>query len=162
MTVAESSVIIGWLDEQAAGGGRLVPTDPAAAREVAVWDRIFDMHVQGPMQSIVDARLFMDPSAEPGVTAHAGRLLDRVYGALERQLGDGRDWIAGGDFSLADCAGMPALFYAGVLHPFDAHPCLSVYFDRLTARPSCARVLDQAKPAFAMFPFRDRIPERFL
>lgn len=159
VTVAETSVIVGYLDARA-GGGRLIPRDPAALREAQVWDRVFDMHVQGPMQSIVDARLFMDPSAEPGVTAYARGQLDRVYAALERRLGDGRDWIAG-DFGLADCAGLPALFYAGILHPFAAHPRLSAYFDRLVARPSAARVLAEARPSFDLFPFRDMIPARF-
>ena len=87
-----------------------MPRDAAAARDVMAWDRVFDMHVQGPMQSIVDARLFMDKAAEPGATAHARGQLDRAYGAIEVRLqATGGDWIAG-DFSMADCAALPALF----------------------------------------------------
>lgn len=161
VTVAESSVIIGYLDALA-GGGRLVPRDAAAARDVQVWDRVFDMHVQGPMQSIVDARLFMDKAAEPGATAHARGQLDRAYSAIEVRLqATGDDWIAG-DFSMADCAALPALFYAGILHPFADHPRLSAWFERLIARPSAARVLDEARPWFDLFPFRDMLPARFL
>jgi glutathione S-transferase len=38
---------------------------------------------------------------------------------------------------------------------------LSAYFDRLTKRPSFARVLEEAKPYFSMYPFADAIPQRF-
>jgi glutathione S-transferase len=37
--------------------------------------------------------------------------------------------------------------------PFgDSHKNLTAYFDRLTARPSFARVIKEAEPYFAMFP----------
>lgn len=162
LSVAETSVIIEYLDR----GHVLIPQG-AAGREVRTWDRIFDMHVQGAMQPIVDARLFIDKAAEPGVTAHSRAALDRAYAAIERQLTPheserpaGEGWIAG-RFSLADCAALPALFYAGILHPFADHPHLSAYFERLIARPSAARVLDEAKPWLHMFPFHDLVPARF-
>ena len=59
----------------------------------------------------------------------------------------------GDDFSLADCAAAPALFYANKVVPFGAaRPHLAAYFMRLQARPSYARVLKEAEPYFAMFP----------
>ena len=65
----------------------------------------------------------------------------------------GCPWAAGGDFTLADCAAFPALYYANKVAPFaDSHPALASYLDRLTARPSVARVLDQAGPYLHMFP----------
>ena len=49
------------------------------------------------------------------------------------------------------------------MRPFGAgHPKLAAYFERLLARPSFARTLDEARPYFAMFPLRERIPARFL
>ena len=36
------------------------------------------------------------------------------------------------------------------------------YFERLIARPSVARVLDEAKPWFPYFPFKELLPQRFL
>lgn len=41
------------------------------------------------------------------------------------------------------------------------HIDLSAYFERLLARPSVIRVLDEAKPWLHWFPFADRIPARF-
>jgi glutathione S-transferase len=47
----------------------------------------------------------------------------------------------------------PALFYASKVVPFgDARPRLAAYFERLTERPSFARVLEEVQPYFALFP----------
>ncbi len=61
-------------------------------------------------------------------------------------------WAMGDTFGLADCAAAPALFYANEVMPFGAHGNVAAYFDRLKARPSYARVLQEAEPYFAMFP----------
>jgi glutathione S-transferase len=82
--------------------------------------------------------------------AHAQ--LDKAYVILERSLAT-RTWAAGSDFSMADCAAAPALYYGNLVHPLTAaHPHLNAYLKRLEQRPSFARVLDEAKPYFSMFP----------
>ncbi len=54
---------------------------------------------------------------------------------------------------MADCAAAPALFYANRVMPFgETHQNATRYLDRLMARPSFARVVEEAKPYFAMFP----------
>jgi glutathione S-transferase len=69
----------------------------------------------------------------------------------------------GETFGLADCAAAPALFYAGIVVPFsDTHPHVAAYFERLVARPSFARVLDEARPWFRYFPYVEAMPARFL
>ena len=159
VTLAESAVMIEWLDLHHPGSAPLLPRDPDAALQARMWNSIFDYHVMREAQQIVDARLFMDEGALEIVSPFARASLDRAYAAIDRHMAD-RDWAAG-DFGLADCAATPALFYGGFLHPFDAYPNLAAYFERLVARPSVARVLDGAKPCLHMFPFPDRIPERF-
>lgn len=71
-------------------------------------------------------------------------------------------YLAGEDFTLADCSAAPALHYADVLHPLlgDAHPGLAAYFARLRSRPSVARVIEEARPyrAFFPLPWPDRVP----
>ena len=159
VTLAETSIIIEWLDRHHPGPAPLLPRDADAALTARQWDRFFDIHVMNTAQPIVDARLFMADGAVDVVAPWAHSQLDRAYAAADRQLAD-RDWIAG-DFGMPDCAATPALFYAGFLHPFDAHPNLSAYFERLLARPSVARVLSDAKPFLHWFPFADLIPARF-
>lgn len=157
--VAETSIIIEYLDRHHPGPHPMLPADPDAALQARLWDRFFDLYVHDPMQRIVLARLFMGGEAEAKVADTARALLDTAYQTAEAHLA-GRDWAAG-DFGIADCAAAPALFYAGILHPFDTYPALTDYAERLFARPSVARVLDEAKPSFDMFPFADRMPARF-
>jgi glutathione S-transferase len=65
----------------------------------------------------------------------------------------------GDTFTLADCAAAPALFYANTVVPLDAeHKNTRAYLDRLMARPSFARVLDEAQPYFGLFPM-ERKPQ---
>jgi glutathione S-transferase len=81
---------------------------------------------------------------------------------IERRMAE-RSWAVGEAFSIADCAAAPALFYAGIVAPFTpAHRNLAAYFERLLERPSFARVLKEARPYFAMFPYREKMPARFL
>jgi len=62
-------------------------------------------------------------------------------------------WAIGDDFSMADCAAAPALFYANEVMPFgDTHRNVAAYLGRLLERPSYARALEEAQPYFKMFP----------
>jgi glutathione S-transferase len=70
-----------------------------------------------------------------------------------------RTWATGEAFTMADCAAAPALFYADTLAPFaGTYDNLGSYLGRLIARPSFARVLEEAQPYFGLFPM-DRKPE---
>jgi hypothetical protein len=66
-------------------------------------------------------------------------------------------------FSIADCAAASALFYAGIVVPFQAtHHNVAASFERLLERHSFKRVLAESRPYFSMFPLRNDIPARFL
>ena len=156
----ESAIIIEYLDLHHPGPRRMLPLDPDAALKVRLWDRFFEGHIQMIMDQIVQDALRPTERHDPQTVKELKLRLTRAYGVAEAHLA-GREWAAG-DFSLAECGALPALFYAGAIHPFDAYPALSAYFDRLVARPSCARVLAEARPFFQYFPFKDRIPARFL
>lgn len=155
--VPETSVIIEYLDHFYADQRRLIPADWEQALDVRLWDRFFDNHVQGPMQEIVFDRL-RGTRRDLAAERHA---LGTAYRMVEGRMA-ARNWIAGDHFSMADCAAAPALFYAATLVPLPAEcPHLHAYFERLMARPSVLRVLDEAKPYFSMYPFAESIPERF-
>ena len=90
--------------------------------------------------------------AHPRGVADAHARLETAYGWLDRRL-DGRTWAAGDDFTLADCAAAPALFYADWVHPIgEQHARLREYRARLLARPSFARAVDEARPYRLLFP----------
>ena len=150
--VAESSIIIEYLDQRHARGERLVPADRDAALEVRRWDRFFDTYVMEPMQKIVTDRLRPDDGHDSIGVAQARQLLDTAYDILDDVLAS-RTWAAGETFSLADCAAAPALYYAALVQPFaPAHAHLAAYYARLAARPSFARVVAEAAPYRHLFP----------
>jgi glutathione S-transferase len=155
--LAESSIIIEYLDQFFPGDRPLIPADRERALQTRLWDRVFDNYVQGPMQEIVGDRL----RNANGDMAPARALLDTAYAAIDRQLGN-REWIVGDGFGLADCAAAPALFYATTLQPFPGGCArIAAYFDRLMDRPSVRRTLEEARPWFRFYPFAEAIPQRF-
>jgi glutathione S-transferase len=160
--VPETTVMLEYLDARAHGPARLLPEDPHARLDARLWDRLFDSYVMTPMQKIVGDRIRPEESRDPVGVREARGLLQMAYGMIDTRL-DGRDWPAGEDFGLADCAAAPALFYASIVEPFPAGlRRLSAYLERLLARPSVARAIDGARPWFDHFPYRDAMPARYL
>jgi len=161
-TIPETSIIIEYLAQHYPGPVPLVPADPDRALEARLWDRFFDLYVSVPMQKIVVDRLRPAGREDPHGVEEARQTLKGAYALAEQKL-EGRTWAAGDAFGIADCSAAPALFYAGIVLPFAAEfPHTAAYFERLVARPSFARVLVEARPYLANFPFFADVPARFL
>ena len=151
-TVPETTIVIDYLDRHYPGPVRLVPEDPETAREARLWDRVFDLHVQAPMQRIVGDRLRPEDQRDAFGVAEARRSLATALAVVESVAGR-RQWAGGNEFGLADCAAMPALFYADKVMPFGGdYPNATALLERLKARPSVMRVLAEAEPYFQYFP----------
>jgi glutathione S-transferase len=116
-------------------------------------DRIFDNNVMTPVQAIVAEHLpFITQAPDQNRIERARSALDKVYPWLDARL-DGRSWAAGDEFTLADCAGAPSLFYADWAHPIPEElGSLKDYRARVLARPSVARAVDEARPYRHLFP----------
>lgn len=143
--VVETSIIIEYLQLVHPGPVRLLPADPMAALEVRFLDRFFDLHVMSPVQNAVAGAMTGDSVRRQEGLAFAVEQLERAYAWLEGQLA-GKAWAAGSDFTLADCAAAPSLFYADWTHRIsEAFPVLRAYRARLLARPSFARAVDEAR-----------------
>jgi glutathione S-transferase len=150
--VMESSVIIEHLGLHHPGPVRLIPAEPGAALEARRLDRIFDQYVMTPMQKIVFDCLRPAERRDPHGVGEAHALLETSYSWLDNEL-KGREWAAGGSFSLADCAAAPSLFYADWVHGIPASCTnLRAYRARLLARPSFARAVEEARPYRSYFP----------
>jgi glutathione S-transferase len=150
--VLESTLIIEYLARHIPSAAPLLPADQEKAFDVRGRDRFFDLNVHEPMQKIVLDRIRPAGQQDPYGVAHAQSRLGTAYDVLESELGP-QPWAAGADFTMADCAAAPALYYANRVRPFDAtHPRLSAYLKRLHARPSFARVVGEAQPHLANFP----------
>jgi glutathione S-transferase len=151
-SIMEASVIVEYLDLRYPGRITLVPRDADAAVDVRFMDRFFDNYIMTPMQKVVFDRLRAEGDRDSYGVAEARRALDTAYGWLDERMRD-REWAAGEDFSLADCAAAPALFYADWTHPIDeAMANVIAYRRRLLSRPSFARAVDEARPYRAYFP----------
>ena len=150
--VMETSVIIEYLHLAHPGPVRLLPVDAMAALEVRFLDRFFDLHVMDAMQVAVDSALKRLPvKSEEGLTIARERL-ERAYAWLDGKLA-GRAWAAGADFTMADCAAAPSLFYADWVYQIpERYSVLRAYRVRLLARPSMARAMEEARPFRPLFP----------
>ena len=144
VTVPESGLINEYLAERYPGPVALVPGDFRAALRARLWDRFFDNYVDVPMQKAMLPIIFPDRPADPGAE-EARAQLAKSYAVLEAELARG-GWAAGEDFTIADCAAAPALFYANLALPFGEHRNLAAYFVRLMERPSFKRAVDEARP----------------
>jgi glutathione S-transferase len=154
--VPESTIIIDYLDRHYPGHTSFIPADAAFARQTRLSDRFLDLYVHLPMQKIVGDRLRPADRKDPhGVEEARGRLRTS-YDMMELQMAERQaqgPWLMGSAFTLADCAAWPALFFGKMVEPFgDGRKHLISYFDRLKARPSVARVVEQAEPYFHMVP----------
>jgi glutathione S-transferase len=149
--VAESSIIIEYLDRHYPGQTRFLSADRNLALDTRLRDRFLDLYVHLPMQKIVGDRLRPPGVRDAHGVAEAKAQLQTSYAMIETQMAAG-GWAMGADFSLADCAAAPSLFYANKVEPSGAFKNISAYLERLQARPSFARVLDEAEPYFQFFP----------
>ena len=145
--IIESSVIVEHVAPD------MIPADREAAREVRMLDRIFDNHVMANAQAVVFKHLPHLTATPDAVRVERARAaLDLIYAWLDARLA-GRTWTAGEDFTLADCAAAPALFYADWVRPIPpALATLTAHRARLLARPSVARCVEEARPYRHFFP----------
>ena len=151
-TVPESSVIIEYLDGHYPGATQFIPADPDQAWRTRLRDRFFDLYLHLPMQKIMGDRLRPEEKRDPHGVTEARAQLRTSYRMIEAQMA-GNSWAMGDAFGLADCAALPPLFYGNMVEPFDeAHKNVTAYFERLKARPSVARVLEEAGPYFNLVP----------
>ncbi len=151
VTVPESSLIIDYLGRHYPGPSKLIPADPEEAMRVHLWDRLFDNYVANQLTKIVADQFRPEGRHDPDGVEQAKAMIAKAYVLIERDLPPG-GWACGDGFTLADCAAAPALFYANIAVPFAGHPKLTAYYERLCARPSFARVIDEARPYRPLFP----------
>jgi len=156
--VRESTIIIEYLGLNHPGPVPLVPADPRAALEARSMDRFFDNYISTPQQKIVFDAMRPEGTHDSYGVQEAREMLERGYAWLDKVMAE-REWAAGDNFSLADCAAAPFLFYADWTHRID--PSFShviAYRKRLLARPSFARAVDEARRYRSFFPLG--APER--
>ena len=148
---AESTPIIEHLQAEHGGIHRWIP-DGDVGRRVRFLDRFFDLYVMGNMQKPVLDAIRPDGAQDAFGVEKARGQINLAYDWLEANLGDG-PWAAGEEFTLADCAAAPSLFYADWVEEIGPdRPRLAAYRARLLAHPVVKRAVDEGRPYRAFFP----------
>jgi glutathione S-transferase len=150
--IPESTIIIEYLAQHYPGPSPLLPGDPDRARQTRFYDRFFDLFVHNHMQKIIGDRLRPADRRDPQGVEEAKANLRKAYEMIDAHMA-GKRWALGEDFSMADCAAAPALFYASQVEPFgEGQANVAAYSERLQQRPSYARALKEAEPYFKNIP----------
>jgi glutathione S-transferase len=151
--VPESTTIIEYLVRHHPGRVALIPADADAAAEVRAVDRFYDLNVHTPMQKIIGDRIRPADNKDPFGVEQARAALTTALDLAERQISSQR-WAAGDDFSMADCAAAPPLFYidCAIAPLAGTYRHLAAYLERLKQRPSYARALEEAQPYMQFLP----------
>ena len=151
--IPESTSIIEYLALHYPGPVKLVPEDPDLACQVRLRDRFFDLYLHTPMQKFAADRLRPEAKRDPLGLDEAKALYRTALDQVEIEAAKKR-WALGDEFTMADCAAAPALFYGDRFYgPFrQTHPNAMAYLDRLLARPSYARALAEAGPYMHLLP----------
>lgn len=150
-TIFEASCIIEYIHLRYPGSAPLLPADPAAALDLRMLDRVFDLAVMTPMQEIVSEHIRSPGMPDPAVEGRARDKLDRSYRWLNAWLKTNPR--RGDAITLVECAAAPSLFYADWVYPipmqFDA---LRQWRAHLLGLAPIARCVDEARPYRPLFP----------
>lgn len=150
--VPESTMIIEYLARHYPGVSALIPHDEELAWQVRAMDRLCDLHLHDPMQRVVADKLRPVGHKDPLGVEQAWERIRTTLQLLEQDVGD-KQWWVGEQFTMAECAAAPPLFFIDKMKPLGAdYPRLHAYLRRLQQRACYARVLDEAEPYMAWFP----------
>jgi glutathione S-transferase len=151
--VPESTIVIEYLALHYPGRVKLIPEDPDLARRVRLRDRFFDNYLHTPMQKFPGDHLRPPGNRDPFGVEEAKTTYRTALDMVESEMA-AKTWAMGEQFTMADCAAAPALFFGNRFYgPFrQSHPNAMAYLDRLMARPSYARALKEAEPYMHLLP----------
>lgn len=141
--VYESNAILEYIAEAFEGGAALVPKDVQERARMRQWMSVLSSYIYPPVISrVVIQRVFVQANGgqvDEGDIAAACKLGNERLTVIDAALGE-RQWLAGGDLSLADILLAPVVFYASavpdgekILAGLDS---LKGWLGRMQSRPS--------------------------
>ncbi|HEU4670662.1 MAG TPA: glutathione binding-like protein [Dyella sp.] len=135
LSVFESGAILEYLADKT---GRFLPAAPRPRFEVLQW-LYWQMGGLGPMLGQNHHFNRYAPEKIPYAIERYVNETRRLYGVLDQRL-DGRTYIAGADYSIADMAAYPWIVpHAAQGMDLADFPHLKGWFERVAARPATAR-----------------------
>ena len=138
LALAESGAMLFYL---ASKTNKFLPSDVRERWEVMQWV-MFQMGHIGPMLGQAHHFLQYAPEKIEYAMNRYRNEANRLYGVVDRRLEE-NEWIAGGEYSIADMSIMPWLRFPerqGV--DIDDYPNLKNWRDRIAARPAVKKALE--------------------
>jgi len=141
VTVFESGAVLWYLAEKT---GRFLPKDSLGRKEAMEW-LFWQVGNQGPMAGQLSHFVNYAPDGQDYSKTRYGNEYDRCLGVLERRL-DGRDFILGDSYSIADMICWPWVLIAKPLgQSLEAFPNVTRWRIALKERPAVQRGVDLGK-----------------
>lgn len=143
--IPEATIIIEYLDSYFERGPRLIPGERDLGRQTRFYDRIGDLYVNESVSQIYFDSMKPAEHRNGELMKSLHARLDAMFTGYDEHLSQ-RTWVMGETFTMADCALIPSLGYARMLHPFDRWKNLSAYANRAFERPSFLKVREDLAP----------------
>jgi glutathione S-transferase len=151
LVIPESEVINEYLEEKFPNPP-LLPKSPEGRARVRIMTRFHDLYLEPPLRALFGQ---MNPKTrDEKVVGEKATDFKHRLGQLDKMLADG-GYACGSDFTLADCALAPTMFFATNLgpafgiKPFDGNPKLAAWWTHVQTRPSVKKALGEMGEALA-------------
>lgn len=150
--IPESEVINEYLEEKFPEKP-LLPKSPEARAHVRSFTRFHDLYLEPPLRALFGQ---MNPKTrDEKVVNEKLTEENKRLDELEKMLGE-KGFAAGAEFTLADCALAPTLFFAvsllpmfGAKPPLEGRPKLAAWWTHVQTRPSVKKGLAEMQEAMA-------------
>lgn len=141
ISLFESGAILLYLAEKT---GQFLPADLRGRQLTLQW-LFWQMGGLGPMAGQNHHFSHYAPERVPYAIERYVKETSRLYGVLNKHLSDGRAYVAGNPYSIADMACYPWIVpHERQGQRLEDFPHLQAWFERIAARPATARAYQRA------------------
>ena len=141
LAVFESGAILLYLADKI---GRFIPAD-LRGRNMALQWLFWQMGGLGPMAGQNHHFVQYAPEKIPYAMDRYVKETARLYAVLDKHLSDGREFIAGSEYSIADMASYPwIVLYEWQSQKIEDTPHVAAWFERIKQRPATERAYARA------------------
>lgn len=151
LIIPESEVINEYLEDKYPNPP-LLPKSPEGRAKVRIFTRFHDLYLEPPLRALFGQ---MNPKTrDEKVVSEKVTDFKHRLDQLEKMLGDG-GFACGSEFTLADCALAPSMFFVTNLmpafgvKPLDGHPKIAAWWTHVQTRPSVKKTLGEMGEALA-------------
>lgn len=145
LALFESGAILLYLAQKS---GQLLPSDERERWQALQW-LFWQVAGLGPMAGQAGYFRVYAPAPIPEAIARYGHELQRLYAVLNRRL-DGRSWLAGETYSIADIACYPWVKpHRSLGQGMDAFPHLLRWYQAIGMRPATRHVYEGVDDVYA-------------